>query len=150
MLKPRPQTSPPFRSGGSTRLRSGQLDRLRGVHLMGGMERYLGRDRDAELGHGGAQAIVAESVEGILALPRVDVVAVLPFPPRQVGDAAGGRTLEPANVGSDCVVLLARDPAQNQMDRDSHICLPTRTIAWAPARASGRLPNWPPLTILIL
>src|SRR5919199_5509080 len=105
--------TPAWSEGATTLLRSGQLDRLRGVHLMGGMERDLGRGRNAQLGHGGAQAIVAESVEGVFALPCVEVVAVFPFPPRDVGDAAGGRTLEPANCGSDGVVLLARDPTQN-------------------------------------
>jgi hypothetical protein len=57
--------TPAWSEGATTLLRSGQLDRLRGVHLMGGMERDLGRGRNAQLGHGGAQAIAGVGIVAI-------------------------------------------------------------------------------------
>ena len=85
---------------------SSELNRPRGVYLACGVERRLGLHRDTDLGHYQPKPISAEGVERILALPCVDVVAVVSLPPRDVRVAAVWWALEPADLGSDAVILL--------------------------------------------
>src|SRR3990170_5657429 len=99
---------------------SGQRDGLGRVDLVRRVERHLGLNVDTELAHGRPEAIVAKRVECRFALPGVDVVAVVSLPPCDVRVAAVGWTLEPANLGSDTVILLGRDPSEQNVSYNGH------------------------------
>jgi len=78
-------------------------------------------DLDARLGHARPQALLAELVKRLLAFPGVNVVAVPALPPRQVGDAAVRRFLEPADG-----LRLLQDLRRSLLDPPRQ--LPPRTV----------------------
>ena len=88
--------------------------------LVRGLERHLRLDRDAELRHAGPQAFGAEGIEGLFALPGIDIVAVRAFPPGEMREAARRCAFEPTHLCSDLVVLLHRDSTQNDVHNYGH------------------------------
>jgi hypothetical protein len=57
----------------------------------------------------GTEPRLSKRVEGFIAVPSVDIVAVVSLPPGQVRDTAHGWLIEPADLGANLVVLLSCD-----------------------------------------
>src|SRR5690349_15821305 len=102
-------------------IRSGDRPGLRQEDLVGLVELHLHRRLDLQLRHRGAEPGVAERAERGLALPGVEVVAVVAVPPGEVGEPAGRGSFEPADLRADRVVLRLAEVAKNHVSDDGHV-----------------------------
>jgi hypothetical protein len=84
------------------------------------MKCRLGLDIHTCFRHRWSESTLPKRLKGRFALPCVQIVTVVSFPPRHVRKTSGRLIREPATCGADFVVLLLANTWKNNVSDNSH------------------------------